>query len=874
MKLYPQHIAKVDPLLQEALSQASGEEVIRAVMALDMKESIAEKTLLDPARFSSRQSYRQALIEQREEYMSEALRETLHALDQLSLTTMRTKISPIVVVEGAANEVLRSLEVPGVRHASLDRFIGLPELVTNEQIDHISNLYSQALDRDIDSRTGEIIRQAAEQYILKFHSDYGKVKILAMVKPVELEAVFTAPYFLEQPNFLYLEPEEVLKHRSDQRKRGFQNQHNEKMPGIDIANQFSLLMILGVPGSGKSTFLRKIGLEALKGEKGEFKHACLPVLIELKNLSDVSFEIENRLTDILRECQFPLAEQFTERALEQGKFLILLDGLDDIPIQKAIILIPLIQKLLNSYHKNRFILSRRTNIWHVPFIKFKYVEIAEFNDHQIQQFLKRWFFSKLDRQAKKAEECWALLSSENHEATIEIARNPLFLTFICLVYDKYQNLPKNRAFLYGEVLDILLSKWLESWRSLNNTEVKSIYSHLDIELEKNMLSSIAYHSFAKGELFLKRYTLVNQIHEFLIKAGKNLTKIDAELVLDAIVLQQGIFVMRARDSIVKDDDLYSFSHLTIQEYLAAQYIANHQKVENLVSEHLPDQRWKEVFLLIAGLLPNKGEELLSLINREVQGYLRTDVGKKHLVPLLNWTNKVTKHSKSDLSSLGKRCLAVAFASANAYAYSYADAYARATREAFELAYSDDIAYKSAQNLSYAFSLAHCHSLTCSYVSKDLLNIYSNAYRLIYAYALAKAYYHTSNDGTPNLQNYKSAIVELIRYARRLDGKNVFNKNEINITKLIGILDNLNAPKKDSNLSEHREFSRIIINTWTNAFLLDSFLERLDRKALEEIGQHYFYPNWLMVQCKQAAMHNSNETWEAIESTMLIVPEGT
>ena len=39
------------------------------------------------------------------------------------------------------------------------------------------------------------------------------------------------------------------------------------------------LMLLGGPGVGKSTFLRKVGLEALKGENRNFEHECIPVFL-------------------------------------------------------------------------------------------------------------------------------------------------------------------------------------------------------------------------------------------------------------------------------------------------------------------------------------------------------------------------------------------------------------------------------------------------------------------------------------------------------------------------------------------------------------------------------------------------------------------
>ncbi|MCC5629391.1 hypothetical protein LC613_15480 [Nostoc sphaeroides CHAB 2801] len=41
----------------------------------------------------------------------------------------------------------------------------------------------------------------------------------------------------------------------------------------------------------------------------------------------------------------------------------------------------------------------------------------------------------------------------------------------------------------------------------------------------------------------------------------------------------------------------------------------------------------------------------------------------------------------------------------------------------------------------------------------------------------------------------------------------------------------------------------------------------EAKALE----NYLYANYLIIQCKQAAVRVSPQTWEAIEARMLLVP---
>ena len=75
--------------------------------------------------------------------------------------------------------------------------------------------------------------------------------------------------------------------------------------------------------------------------------------------------------------------------------------------------------------------------------------------------------------------------------------------------------------------------------------------------------------------------------------------IDAEAVLREIVEQHGIFAEQSRG-------LFSFAHLTFQEYYVAKYLAESPAPDALDSlmARVTDDKWREVFLLTASLLPD------------------------------------------------------------------------------------------------------------------------------------------------------------------------------------------------------------------------------------------------------------------------------
>ena len=636
--------------------------------------------------------------------------------------------------------------------------------------------------KTLDENKQQLIFGASKQYEQNYAERHGILKVLGMREPVKLESVYTAVQFLNDDairSFASIEQLEAGYREAKTRK--LKSEDCQKQPGIKVANEKQYLMVLGGPGAGKSTFLRKMGLEALKVKKGGFKHSCIPVFIELKGFTSSEINIEKFIIEEFRICNFPDPEKFTAKALEKGKLLILLDGLDEVPSQNLTETINQIQNFVDKYDKNRFIASCRTAAYRHNFRRFSDVAMADFDDEQIRQFINNWFHGEDDKQAKTGNKCWELLQKTENEAAKELAHTPLLLTFLCLVYDRSQNFPNNRSVLYKKALRILLEEWASEKRILRD----EIYQGLHTELEELLLSEIAYTGFASNRLFFSQREIVEQIKNFLSSNLNAPQHLDGEKVLNAIAIQQGILVERA-------EDVFSFSHLTLQEYLTAQYIDDHRLVEKLVTEHLTDKRWKEVFLLVAGVMRGGADDLLLLMEKEVQKYINT----QKLQALLNWAEEVTVGSQGDYKPVGKRAVAIANANANAIANANA-----------------------------------------------------------YAYANANA----------------NAITESIKYIKEVEKLKIYNQN-LNLTALLTELTTIKATIPDSKQPEklHQDFAKKLIETLLNGFNLTPEMVNLSDEEIKALD-NYLYANYLIIQCKEAAVRVSPATWEAIEGRMLLPP---
>ncbi len=493
---------------------------------------------------------------------------------------------------------------------------------------------AKTLGKGVNEKTKGLIFAASKKYVENYAQRHGILKVLGMKEPVTLESVYTNVRLLDERNILKFESSAALEksfRESQSRNFKFQGKNCQPQIGIDVANSKQYLMVLGSPGAGKSTFLRKMGLEALKGKKRKYEHKCIPVFLELKRFIDTEIDIKQLITQEFKTCGFPNPEKFTIKALEQGKLLILLDGLDEVPTKNLNSVIETIQDFVDLYDQNRFIVSCRVAAYRTNFRRFTDLVMAEFDDEQIQQFISNWFGSEQDRQSNTAQDCWELLQQAKNEAAKELAQTPLLLTFLCLVYDKSQNFPDNRSALYRKALRILL----EEWAAEKRIQRDEIYQGLHTDLEEILLAEISYQGFEQDKLFYHRRDIVEQIKTFLASNLNAPQHLDGEAVLQAIEVQQGILVERL-------EDIYSFSHLTLQEYLTAQHIVDRNQIQAIVDNHLTDSRWKEVFQLVAGLMRGGADELLLSMVEATENYLHTPIGKQKLVPLLHWAENITK----------------------------------------------------------------------------------------------------------------------------------------------------------------------------------------------------------------------------------------
>ena len=472
-----------------------------------------------------------------------------------------------------------------------------------------------------------LVNKFREQVKKDIETRCGIMRIFDMSQPIDSEKIYTQVNILEK--IIGRRRKEIAEltrncNLEDGERFNLGIVTEEKILGKDAVSKYKKLFILGKPGAGKTTFLKHLVIQC---SRGLFQDELVPFFISLKDFAEAKNKPE--LLTYLRKYIQNQDEEDLHHILERGKALICLDGLDEVLERDSQRVIKEIRDFSVKFPHNQYVMTCRIAAKEYTFEQFTEVEIADFDWEQITTFAENWFKDK----AIKAETFLNRL--EKDKPIKELVSNPLLLTLLCISFEELGDFPANRKELYEEGLDALLKKW-DAKRDIQRDKV---YKPLSVSKKKDLLSNIAWKTFAPGEYFFKRDKAKRYISEYIRNLpGANIDdealQGDSGIVLDNIEAQHGLLVARAKN-------IYSFSHLTFQEYFTAREIiivrqSSDDALQELVS-HLFEQRWREVFLLAVAMSPN-AEKLVLLMKQKIDGLLAKD---HKLQNFLHWLNKKT-----------------------------------------------------------------------------------------------------------------------------------------------------------------------------------------------------------------------------------------
>ena len=415
-----------------------------------------------------------------------------------------------------------------------------------------------------------------------------------------------------------LEAEDLLEVKEDLSKHREQyfSQPTRSVLEVVEDGDCQYVVILGDPGSGKSTLTRYLAVNWLENPS-----KTLPLLIELRKYS----QDRNLPKDFLEffhqgsEAICRLNQNQLHERLRAGDALVMFDGLDEVfnPGLREAIRTEII-RFTNEYPQVKVIVTSRIIGYKAQKFRdaqFRHFTLQDLEQEQVQEFITKWhdlaFGVHPDKERLKGRLQAAVANSP---AIKELAGNPLLLTMMAIL-NRHQDLPRDRAELYEEASKVLLHNW-EVEKNL------AIAPDTIGRAEKQaMLRKIAHFMQAapsglKGNL-IKERDLVAIITEYL----KTLEVGDARAKAKLIIKQ-----LRERNFILcfTGEDTYAFVHRTFLEYFCAwefvwqfkeeQILRIEGLKEEVFGKHWADESWHEVLRLIVGMIESRfGEEIIEFL---------------------------------------------------------------------------------------------------------------------------------------------------------------------------------------------------------------------------------------------------------------------
>lgn len=459
---------------------------------------------------------------------------------------------------------------------------------------------SLSLEKTISENTPDIdalVQKARFANYEKIQAQCGTLHLLDIARPIVLDDLYVeVDIFEEITSKRWLEINDLQRLDSNNFDRFNLDKFNkQRIPGLEAVAKYSKLMVFGKTGSGKTTFLQSL---AVRCNQGKFKSDCLPIFIRLKNLAENTSD--HKQISLLQY----IYQEFSDQGISiseiltifaQGKALILLDSLDELNEEESDIIIREIHHFSERFYKNTVIITCRLAAQRYQFNGFTEIEIADFSKSQIITFADKWFVAvaknSLWEGKAKASEFIKKLELPENQQILELATTPILLNLTCLVFQFLGDFPALRSELYKQALELLLVHWDEA-RRIRRDE---FYRNLSLLDKIKLLCRLAATTFTEGDYFFPATKIQPLITEYLRQLPHASTdpealQLDSTAALKAIEAQHGLLLEQGRG-------IYSFSHLTFQEYLTAREIVaagNSQTLQNFVT-HIGEKRWREVF---------------------------------------------------------------------------------------------------------------------------------------------------------------------------------------------------------------------------------------------------------------------------------------
>ena len=410
-------------------------------------------------------------------------------------------------------------------------------------------------------------------------------------------------------------------------------------------------VLLGLPGSGKSTLARYLALHLARALKldnpREFDFAghlpgweggpLLPVIVSLARLAQTipATTPAGSASLILEHLRAGEQACYTRGAwvagaLRETDALVIFDGLDETPLEKRALVQGALRDFAATHPRCLCVVTCRTFSytrdpqWQMG-EDWPVFELAAFDQEKIGNFIHGWYQALTDIEPDrktvydaKAVSLRQALAPTDPRQLHELAGLPLLITLIAAVHTHEEELPGSRVLIYKKCVDLLLEKWVTERTAGAPAEPLLKALQLPDRTRLNRaLWEVAFRAHesgperpGSGALALAPLGLLEDAMKRWLGPERAATFIHYCDTANGLLMAQGELALPNTPPDAPKTAVYTFPHLTFEEYLAAQHLltlADKDLVAQVV-KLAADAQWREVILFVVECACVEGNE--------------------------------------------------------------------------------------------------------------------------------------------------------------------------------------------------------------------------------------------------------------------------
>ena len=393
----------------------------------------------------------------------------------------------------------------------------------------------------------------------------------------------------------------LLTTETEQDKEG----RNTQVSAMTCLERHPRLVLLGDPGSGKSTFVNQVlalyadaCLEPSRNTPANLPKGRVPVRVILRDLAasmDKTYPegvpdtfnaiewagiLEQHAISALSRLGAEEFGQALTSAFKEHRVLLVLDGLDEVPGRQRADVRRVVREAATWYKLTHLVITCRIRSYEgeqADITRSTSVTLAPFNNEQKALFAKAWYKPDLraDLTPEEAQDkARDLTKAATSEELTEIAENPMLLTTMAIIHQRDTRLPDKRVELYEEAIQVMLWKW-QTPKGRGGVTVSSELKNV-LKDKRRILRSLmrlAYDAHSAAHTDKQTAGIAReQAYNILITKDHLGSHALAEEFLNYVDQRAGLLQGYGGSENEEHPLSYGFPHRTFQEYLAGRYI--------------------------------------------------------------------------------------------------------------------------------------------------------------------------------------------------------------------------------------------------------------------------------------------------------------